>query len=172
MEQKKSPSRSYMEICDEIRARLAEQEKMPKKEIMAYAHKIRPLVRGTEKDALLAPYNQTKPLYWAKPARISTQSFTFRADSALMRAEGLTEIGRITTYHRYGGFYGCLRPSVDEAIVQCPKEWLDKVCAFEIQTDSLNFNEVYSPALDRHVLRTIYYTGTLPEEIANLPVKW
>lgn len=145
---------------------------MSQEEILAYARKIRPLVRGTKKDALLRLYNQKKQLYWAKPAKISTESFTFRADSALMKAHGLTEIGRIATYHRYGEYYGFLRPSVDEAIVQCPKEWLDKVCAFEFQIDSNQIADVYNIALDRHVLRTIYYTGTLPEEIAGLPVEW
>ena len=147
-------------------------KRMPKEEIMAYARKIRPLVRGTLDNAMLMPENQDKPLYWAKPARIRTESFTFRADAALMKAEGLQEIGRIITYHRYGGYRKYLRPSADEAIYQCPKEWLDKVCAFEIQIDSNRMEDIYDSRLDCHVLRTVYYTGTLPEEIANLPVEW
>lgn len=146
---------------------------MSGEEILAYAKKIRPLVRGKKPiNSFLSPENRINPLYWAKAECIASESFTFSAGEALMPAQGLVEVGRITTWHRYGGHRAFLRPSVDEAIVQCPKEWLDKVIAFEFQTDSLDFEKVYNSALDRHVLTTIYYTGTLPEEIAKLPVKW
>lgn len=154
-----------------ILARLEEQEKMPKEEILRYAKKIRPLVRGN-KGEYLDIEHRNDPLYWANAQNIATKSFTYSQDNAIKVAEGLKEVGRINTYHRYGGFYGILRPSVDEAIVQCPKEWLDKVTAFEVQADSLSFSEVYSTKLDRHVLRTIYYTGLIPEDIVNLPVEW
>lgn len=155
-----------------ILTRLDEQEKMAKSTILEYARHIRPLIRGTEERVALAPQYKNKELFWARPTKIATESFTFNHKTGLMKAEGLTEIGRITTYHNYGGYSAFLRPSTHEAIGQCPKEWLDKVVAFEFQTDSDKFEDVYDYMLDRHVLTTIYYTGTLPEEIHNLPVEW
>lgn len=156
----------------EILTRLEEQEQMPQEEIMTYAAKIHPLIRGTKKFVSLSVANRNKPLFWARPAKIHNESFSFSTSLPFMKATGLTEVGRITTYHRYGGHYGCLRPSVDEAIIQCPKKWLDKVCAFEFRMMSDQFNLIYDYMLDRHVLTTVYYAGTLPDEVANLPIEW
>ena len=47
------------------------------------------------------------------------------------RARNLKPLCDITTYHAYG-YYGCFKPSVAEVLAQIPKEYLDKVIAFEI----------------------------------------
>ncbi len=165
--------RLALKRCEEaigILTKLEEQEKMPQEEILRLAKKIRPLVRVGKTTSVFQ--NQIKPLFWAEAPHIATKSFTFNSGRGIKIATGIHEIARITTYHRYGGFRVFLRPSVDEAIIQCPKELLDKVVGFEFQTDTLKASAVYDRFLDRHVLRTVYYTGELPEDIANLPVEW
>ncbi len=170
---KKIGTERQKELLLPILEKLYSQEKaMSKEEIMAYAKKIKPLMRGSEKYVRLAPSTKEQKLFWLPSCPISTDSFAYSCHQPLKPAEGLKEIGRITTYHRYGGYYGFLRPSTDEAIIQCPKEILDKVCAFEFQTDTLDFPKVYHAGLDRHILTTIYYEGKLPEDIAAQEVSW
>lgn len=138
---------------------------MPKEEILRYAKKIRPLVRGDKGD-VLNPKNRNEPLWWAASPHSHIHGFT-EDGTALKKAEGLTEFGRIITEHGIGEKYSLLEfisPRVDEAIKRCPKQWLDKVTAFEVQ--------VVSEVVNCHVLTTIYYTGEVPEDIANLPVEW
>lgn len=158
----------------DVLLRLDKQEQMPKEEVFAYAKKIRPLVRGTKKDAKLKPNNLRGMLYWANAPYIASDSFAGDEGNAIRRARGLTEVGRITAYCRNDDNYsfGHLRPTAFEAITQCPKQWLDKVIAFEFQADSYDPAHFYDELLDRDFLRVIYYTGTLPEDIANRPLKW
>lgn len=151
--------------------KLYEQEQaLSQTEVMAYAAKIRPLIRGSEKHVSILIKNAE--LFWAQNAPIHTESFSYNHKTPLQKAEGLTEIGRITTYHRYGGYCAFLRPSVDEAIYQCPKEWRDKICAFEYHAASDRLADIYNSKLDRHVLTTIYYAGKIPASVAALPIKW
>ncbi len=156
----------------DVLLRLERQEQMTKEEAFAYAKKIRPLVRGTKKDATLKPNNLTGKLFWANAPYIASESFTSSENNAIRKARGLKEVGRITTYHQYDLSFAHLCPNIFEAITQCPKQWLDKVVAFEFQVDTYDYSHIYDELVDRNVLRTIYYTGTLPEDIANLPLKW
>ena len=170
-----------------------QEEAMSQEEILVRAAKIRPLMRGTDEYVGMWPDSpeiefilgqtgyrrhrralreNSAQLYWAGNVPIHSQSFSYSSHTPQGKAEGLREIGRITTYHRYGGYYGCLRPSTDEAIIQCPKEWLDKVCAFEFIAASDKFNELYDGDLDRHVLTTVYYAGEVPAAIMDQPVSW
>lgn len=151
---------------------LEQEEAMSKEEILAYAKKIKPVMRGTAEYVAISPEIKKKDLFWIPAFPISTQSFSYSCEAPIKPAVGLKEICRITTYHRYGGYYGFLRPSTDEAILQCPKEILNKVCAFEFQTDTLDFRKIYNAGLDRHVLTTVYYEGSLPEDIAAQEVSW
>lgn len=151
---------------------LIQEKAMTKEEILAYAKKIKPLMRGTKNCVAFSPKTENKKLFWIPSYPISTKSFCFLCHQPLKQAEGLKEIGRITSYHRYGSYCGFLRPSTDEAIIQCPKGILDNVCAFEFQTTSLELCDIYHVGLDRHVLTTIYYEGTLPEDIAAQEVTW
>lgn len=150
---------------------LKQQEtSMSRKEILAYAKKIKPLMRKKEQED--HPANDGNGcLFWLKSTAIHSESCTY-TPVLLHKAEGLHEIARITTYHRYGGYPMFLRPSADEAIYQCPKEILDKVCAFEFIAASDKIHEVYNLSLDRHILTTVYYTGVLPQEIANEEIRW
>lgn len=159
----------YLPILEKL---LQQEEAMTKDDILAYAKKIKPLMRGSEEYVSLSPETKKQKLFWIPSYPISTQSFSYSCHKPLKPAEGLKEICRITTYHRYGGHYGFLRPSVDEAIIQCPKDILDKVCAFEFQTDTLDLSQIYHAGLDRHILTTVYYEGTLPEDIAAQEVSW
>lgn len=149
-----------------------QEEAMSKEEILDYAKKIKPVMRGTKKYVALSPEDENKQLFWIPAFPISTQSFSFLSSCPLKPAVGLKEICRITTYHRYGGYRAFLRPSTDEAIIQCPKEILDKVCAFEFQTKTMEYSKIYHAGLDRHILTTVYYEGSLPEDIAAQNVSW
>ena len=151
---------------------LKQEECMTRKDILAYAEKIKPVMRGSKDYIGISPYMDGKELFWIPSYPIHHQSFCYICHHPLKKAEGLKELARITTYHNYGGFHGLLRPSTDEAIIQCPKEILDKVCAFEFQTDTLDMRKVYHAGLDRHILTTVYYEGTLPKDIAAQFVSW
>ena len=151
---------------------LQQEEAMTKEEILSYAKKIKPVMRGTAEYVAISPEIEKKDIFWIPAFPISTQSFSYSCEAPIKPAVGLKEIGRITTYHRYGGYRAFLRPSTDEAIIQCPKDILDKVCAFEFQTETMEYSKIYHAGLDRHILTTVYYEGTLPEDIAAQDVSW
>lgn len=153
---------------------LEKQEKrMPKEKILELAKKIKPLMRMVDGQLMFAPKAEEKGvLYWLESQPIHCSSFTFAATGAIREAEGLQEIARMQTYHKYGGFYGFLKPSVDDAILQCPKNILDKVCAFEFVVSSFNVANTIDPDLEMHRLVTVYYTGKLPDDIAKQKVQW
>lgn len=46
------------------------------------------------------------------------------------------------------GYYGFFKPSVGEVIRQIPKEYLNKVCAFEIVAAPLGMNSIYHTELE------------------------
>ena len=178
----------------EIKEQLSAQEKRyTKEELLTLAKRIRPVMRGSEHFVGMFPngselhsyLHESKAfqhlqemaktggkLYFVEAPYVATRSFTYDEHHPLLEATGLTEIARITTYHRYGGFPGFLRPSIDEAIYQCPPEILDKVTAFEFVAPSERIRDVYDFYLDRHVLTTIYYTGEIPKEISELSLTW
>lgn len=158
----------YIAILDKL-----EQQKraMSQEQIMAYAAKIRPVLFGSNGEAGICPKENDKELYWLKSTPIATTSCTFKPQ-VIAKAEGLKEIGRIVSYHSYGGYYIFLRPSADEAIYQCPKEILDKACAFAFMTPTTEIRDIYNSNLDLHKLTTVYFEGTVPPEIANDPIKW
>lgn len=158
----------YVAILDKL-----EQQKqaMSQEQVMAYAAKIRPVLFGLNGEIRIYPRKDDTELYWLKSTPIATTSCTFNA-KVIAKAEGLKEIGRIVSYHSYGGYYGFLRPSADEAIYQCPKEILDKACAFAFMTPTLDLRTLYDSNLDLHRLTTIYFEGAVPPEIADTPIEW
>lgn len=197
-----SGSKEQQQKALAILKQLKEQElAMSQAEIMAYAQKIRPVVRGSEfyvgvyaddldncrnnvsfltdgefKLRFLRHMQVVKEhgtaLFWAKNAPIHSESFTYSNNEPFMPAFGLTEVARVKTYHRYGGYWGCLRPSADECIYQCPKDILDKVCAFEVRSAYPADVNPYNNAIDRHELVTIYYSGDVPQEVLAQEIKW
>ncbi len=130
-----------IQLLEELEAK---KTAMSPSEILEYAKKIKPLRK-----------NKHEELFWLQSTAIATTS-CFYINKQIQKAEGLTEVARIKSYHTYGSYYGLLCPSTDEAIWQCPKEILDKVCAFEFYTPSFDLADVYDSNLDRHILTTIY----------------
>lgn len=110
-------------------------------------------------------------LWWIRRLKIHNQSCRF-SPSYICKAEGLTPVATVTTYHKTGGYHGFIKPSVDEAIYQCPKDIIDKVVAFEfVVPECATLGEVYDSKLDRHVLQTTYYTGVLSPKVSK-KVEW
>ena len=156
---------------------LLEKEQMSKEKLILLAHRIKPLMYPKGESTL--PYK----LYWTKPVPL-TQSFYFNFDddSVVRNAEGKTlEVGNLvkicefTCYHRYGGYYGCLRPGMDEIIQQFPEYLLtDEKAehAVEVTFPSLNLYDVYDSVLDRHVstVRVYQLKNGLPPELRNQEV--
>ena len=170
-----------------------QENRYTKDEILALAKRIRPVMRGSEH--FVGIYPSTKELinvldkdvaskhfaemsktggklFFIEAPYVASRSFAFENHRPMVEATKLKEVTRVTTYHRYGGYPGFLRPSIDEAIYQCPPEILDKVTAFEFVAKSERIRDIFDDYLDRHILTTIYYTGEIPQEIANIRLRW
>ncbi|MBR5599195.1 MAG: hypothetical protein IKW39_04055 [Alphaproteobacteria bacterium] len=146
---------------------------MTKEDILKYANQMHCVMRGDFKGvSITTPEKYHRPLFFIDATGVATQSCTF-SSKPIAEAKKLKKLGTITTYHSYGGHYVFLRPSADEAIWQCPKEWLDKATAFEfsfIKSDQLS--EVYDCLLDCHVLETTYYQVELPDVVKEKKMTW
>ena len=148
-----------------ILVKLEQQERaLTQSQIMQYAQRIRPVMRGFD-----LQHPDDDGLYWVEPCKIHSESCFFNRKE-IRKAENLQQLAIVPTYHDYGGYYGFLRPSVDEAIVQCPTEILDKVCAFEFV--KANDAAIFIRKLNKDVLQTVYYGGTLPDDLAAQPLEW
>ena len=139
---------------------------------LAYAKKIRPVVRVKENIIGLCPDMMSSDLYWIEYSKVSISSYIFGAKK-LAKAEGLKEIARIKTYHTLGIYASFLGPTVDEVIYQCPKEILDRAVAFEVVCNSHDvIKDCYNKWLNLHVLETVFYEGEMPEAVASFEIKW
>ena len=76
------------------------------------------------------------------------------------------ELRRVTTYYDSDYSPAVLRPTIADAIIQCPKDILDQVVAFEFVAPSRDTKDYYDKVLGMHVLTTVYYAGVVPQEIA------
>lgn len=156
---------------------LIEKEEMPVEKLIQLAHRIKPLMRPKEGSSL------KEGLYWTKPVPL-TQSFyfNFEDDSILKKANGeilpvesIEKVCEFVCFHRYGGYYGCLRPGMDEIIQQFPVYLLadeQAEYAVELIFPSLNFYEIYDRVLDRHVSTVVVYRlkNGLPPEVKKQEV--
>ena len=156
---------------------LLEKEQMSKERLIQLAHRIKPLMYPKDESAL--PYK----LYWTKPVPL-TQSFYFNFDDAsvvqneegeILEVNDLVKICEFTCYHRYGGYYGCLRPGMDEIIQQFPEYLLtDEKAEYAVEVifPSLNLHDVYDSVIDRHVstVRVYQLKNGLPQELRNQEV--
>ena len=142
-----------------------------KRKRTAYAAKIRPVLFGSNGEAVLDPKPQDKELYWIESTPIATVSAAFYR-KVIGRADGLKELGRIESYHPFHGYYIFLRPSTADAIYQCPKDILDKVCAFAFVTPDLDVRTTCDFNLEMHKLTIVYFEGEVPQEIAATPIEW
>lgn len=151
---------------------LIEKEEMPVEKLIQLAHRIKPLMRPKEGSSL------KEGLYWTKPVPL-TQSFyfNFEDDSILKKANGeilpvesIEKVCEFVCFHRYGGYYGCLRPGMDEIIQQFPVYLLadeQAEYAVELVFPSLNLHDIYDSVLDRHVSTVVVYRlkEGLPPEV-------
>ncbi len=167
--QQNNPSNNYIELVKDL---IQKREQMTNDEILKYAHHMHFVMRGTEKKVSLDSFFSDYPLYFVDNIHVAKRSCSFSAEP-FVEAQGLEKIGSITTYHTFGGFYGFVCPSIDEAIFQCPKEWLDIATAFEFSYHKTeDVRDVYDSVLDLHVLKTTYYKGDLPEVVKRKKMFW
>ncbi len=156
---------------------LLEKEQMSKERLIQLAHRIKPLMYPKDESTL--PYR----LYWTKPVPL-TQSFYFNFNDAsvvqnkegeILEVNDLVKICEFTCYHRYGGYYGCLRPGMDEIIQQFPAHLLtDETAEYAVEVifSSLNLHDIYDSVIDRHVstVRVYQLKNGLPLELRNQEV--
>jgi len=160
---------------------LIKAEEMSDCELIKRAKRIKPLIRLAE-NCKIFQYDELvnakdSRLYFVKPTDVY-QSYFFNFDTRTslecdekgvpLEAKGLKEIGRFICYHRYGGYFGCLRPGVDEVLQQLPEEFdIEKISAFELVFASSDVRDVYYSSVDRHVSTVILYEqeGGLPEKV-------
>lgn len=178
--------RKVVQERNRIVSKLMKSEQMSTDDLIARARKIKPLIRiaNNRKVFQMRELLDAKKsrLYFVKPEDVH-QSYFFNFDikssiettekGALLEAKGVKEVGRFICYHQYGGYYGCLRPGVDEVLQQLPEDIdIEKVSAFEIVFASSDFRDIYNYDVDRHVSTVILYElkGGLPEEMKRQPV--
>ena len=126
---------------------------MTKEQIIERAKTLRPVAEFRRVGGMM---------FWVDGGRIHTWSYTW--DLKRLKPTGfLRELGRVTTYHTFG-HPSLFKPSVDECVYQCP---YPDATAFRIASGGY-----YNYELDRHEAETIYYAGTMPEDIKNREIEW
>lgn len=88
---------------------------------------------------------------------------------AICEAVNLTKIIEIATYPPYSSYVGFMKPIVCEVLTQIPKEYADKVTVFEIYAP---FFDDIDEDLECYILKTILYTGVIPEEVLAKEIIW
>ena len=165
-----------------IMRKIWESELMPEATLISLAKRVKPLIRlDKSMNSKCVASKKQSFLVWTAPEDL-TQSFLFNFDkeTSIIRnddgsplaVEGLEKVSEFPCYHRYGGYYGCLRPGVNEVIQQMPDYlWKDNQdeYAFELVFPSTDIFDVYDNVLDRHVSSVIVYkvTSGFPEQIRN-----
>lgn len=156
---------------------LVEKEQMPKETLLQLARRIKPLMSPKKGSTL------KKGLYWSvsQPLKESFY-YNFGDDSVVKGDDGkivpvrnLQKVCEFTCYHRYGGYYGCLRPGMDEIIQQFPAYLLsDSNAEFAVKLifPSDQLQDVYDVILDRHVSTVVVYRmmNGLPKEVREQDV--
>lgn len=178
-----------MEVCEKKIELLKNLQKLAKswsnEKLWEYAQKMRPLLRGSKiycsffDDDKLANYllsdelfrrhqrlikRYGKLLFWTE--QVPVYCSLSEGQEILQKASGLVELRRVTTYYDSDYSPAVLRPTIADAIIQCPKDILDQVVAFEFVAPSRDPKDYYDKVLGMHVLTTVYYAGVVPQEIA------
>ena len=165
-----------------IMRKIWESELMPEATLISLAKRVKPLIRlDKSMNSKCVASKKQSFLVWTAPEDL-TQSFFFNFDKETsivrnddgspLEVEGLEKVDEFPCYHRYGGWYGFLRPGVDEVIQQMPDYlWKDNQneYAFELVFPSTDIFDVYDNVLDRHVSSVIVYKVTkgFPEKVRN-----
>lgn len=126
---------------------------MTKEQIIERAKTLRPVAEFRECGGMR---------YWVDGCKIHSVSYTWDM-KRLKPTAYLTELGRITTYHTGSPFF--FKPSVEEMVVQCP---YPEATAFMYVKGSCD----YDNHLSIWTAETIYYTGSMPEDIKNREIEW
>ena len=160
----------------QIRASLEVMERnLPKEEALMLAKRIRPVMTRTANGKfkmLLVDKKLDGDKHWVDGGKIYNQSYTFNDLRQIYdKAENLTEVATINTYHRCG-YPALLKPSVYEVLYQIPQDLLDKVVAFELFSPSNYMNDIYDSNIDRHRLVCVLYSGTMPKSVTDKEIVW
>lgn len=129
------------------------ESSMTKEQIIERARTLRPVAEFEKIGGMM---------FWVDGGRIHTQSYTWNL-KRLKPTGYLDMIGCVKTYHRCG-HPSLFKPSVDECIYQCP---YPEATAFQVVLYAHYNNE-----LNRQEAVTIYYAGTMPEDIRNREIEW
>lgn len=165
----KNISKKRYEQCRQILMSLQEQENaMSEEEIIAYAKKIKPVLRGFDRLIGFGSSFADGDLYWVGYFKLLHNYRYSYNGHPFAKAEGLEEIGRIKTYHQYHDF----QSYVKEVLWQCPKEILDKACAFEIVVPGYEVEEQYDKDVGLFCYTTVFYEGKIPSALANEEIRW
>ena len=126
---------------------------MTKKQIIERARTLRPVAEFKKVGGMM---------FWVDGGRIHTQTYTWNLKR--LKPTGYPrELGRVKTYHNGSPFF--FKPSVDECVYQCP---YPEATAFKVVTGSGD----YDYGLECWEAETIYYAGTMPEDIRNREIEW
>ncbi len=195
--EKIAAARRYPYAAIEVRKKKVEilkslqklEKSWSKEKLLAYAQKIHPLLRGSEIYCSFFDDDETarillgeehfrqhqrlikrygKLLFWMKQVPLYCPLIV--QEKILQEASGLVELRRVTTYYNSDYSPAVLRPTIADAIIQCPKDILDQVVAFEFVAPSRDTKDYYDKVLGMHVLTTVYYAGVVPQEIAEQKV--
>ena len=166
-----------IQTATQLRVILEKMEKnLPKEKALKLAKRIRPVMTQFQDENLCFALKAktTGDKYWVDGGKIYNQSYTFLGFDKkhfYEKAENLTKVATITTYHEcsYPVF---LKPSVYEVLYQIPQELLDEVVAFELFADSCFVNDIYDSNLNRHRLVCVLYSGTMPKSVADKEIIW
>lgn len=172
-----------------LKQKLLEAEALPDTELIKLAKRIKPLIRLRKTKYYDAAqyhlfnkangklevwakaeeeFEKNDLLVWTNPVCLK-ESFYYalKEDFVVEEAPGVPlpvlepeKVTEFTCYLRYSGYYGILRPRVEDVLQQFPQNLIAKETeeyAFELYLPSLNFRDVYDALLDRHKATVIIY---------------
>lgn len=122
------------------------------KELEKYMKKIKPV--GWKID------NDKWYLYWIDTKNVDPRKTPFMISyKFLEKATGLKKIDTIVTKHPYeGGYPGAVHASIAEVIAQIPKEYIDKIVAFELPSGLNESDSRDAVEFGYQEIETILYT--------------
>lgn len=141
----------------QIYCRLCQLEKnIDKDEMIALAKRIKPIIR-----------DENGYLHWIEYSNIKNSFLWNRY--FLAPADNLTIVAEMTTYHDFA-YHGLVRPSALEILSQLPDNLKNRVTAYEVILPCSNVYAFTDFLLNRHILKTVFYSGDMPEVVACQPV--